>query len=59
MRSFATLIENVDASNPAVRHEIFGPALTVQTFFDEANLRLKSVLIDFGATSGAASTIGE
>ena len=58
MRSFATLIENVDASNPAVQHEIFGPALTVQTF-DEANLRLKSVLIDFGATSGAASTIGE
>jgi aldehyde dehydrogenase (NAD+) len=125
-----TLIENVDASNPAVRHEIFGPVLTVQTFDDEneglalasheryglacgvhtanvgralramrcisagtvwinrygrsgdfviptggfhqsgigkdlgrqaveANLRLKSVLIDFGAASGALSTIGE
>lgn len=58
MRSFATQIENVDASNPAVQHEIFGPALTVQTF-DEANLRLKSVLIDFGVAASAATTIGE
>ena len=30
-----TLIENVDASNPAVLQEIFGPVLTVQTFDDE------------------------
>jgi len=30
-----TLIECVDAANPAVREEIFGPVLTVQTFGDE------------------------
>ena len=30
-----TLIEGVDAANPAVREEIFGPVLTVQTFEDE------------------------
>jgi aldehyde dehydrogenase (NAD+) len=30
-----TLIERVDAANPAVREEIFGPVLTVQTFDDE------------------------
>ena len=31
-----TLIEGVDAANPAVQEEIFGPVLTVQTFDDEA-----------------------
>lgn len=30
-----TLIEGVDAANPAVREEIFGPVLTVQRFDDE------------------------
>jgi aldehyde dehydrogenase (NAD+) len=30
-----TLIEGVDATNPAVREEIFGPVLTVQIFDDE------------------------
>jgi len=30
-----TLIERVDAANPAVREEVFGPVLTVQTFADE------------------------
>jgi len=30
-----TLIEDVDAANPAVQEEIFGPVLTVQTFDDE------------------------
>lgn len=30
-----TLLEGVDASNPAVQEEIFGPVLTVQTFDDE------------------------
>ncbi|KAF1021484.1 MAG: NAD/NADP-dependent betaine aldehyde dehydrogenase [Paracidovorax wautersii] len=30
-----TLIEGVDAGNPAVQEEIFGPVLTVQTFADE------------------------
>lgn len=31
-----TLIEGVSADNPAVREEIFGPVLAVQTFEDEA-----------------------
>lgn len=31
-----TLLEGVDAANPAVVEEIFGPVLTVQTFDDEA-----------------------
>ncbi|MFI8615431.1 aldehyde dehydrogenase family protein [Acidovorax sp. NPDC077693] len=31
-----TIIEGVAADNPAVREEIFGPVLTVQTFDDEA-----------------------
>lgn len=31
-----TLVEGVSADNPAVREEIFGPVLTVQTFEDEA-----------------------
>ncbi|MDQ7911584.1 aldehyde dehydrogenase family protein [Pseudomonas sp. 102515] len=31
-----TLITGVDADNPAVREEIFGPVLTVQVFDDEA-----------------------
>jgi aldehyde dehydrogenase (NAD+) len=30
-----TLLSNVDAANPAVREEIFGPVLTLQTFEDE------------------------
>ncbi|ABE42022.1 aldehyde dehydrogenase family protein [Polaromonas sp. JS666] len=30
-----TLLEGVDSSNPAVREEIFGPVLTVQTFDEE------------------------
>jgi len=30
-----TLVERVDASNPAVREEIFGPVLTVQVFDSE------------------------
>ena len=30
-----TLIDGVDAANPAVREEIFGPVLTVQVFDDE------------------------
>ncbi|MGA0609693.1 aldehyde dehydrogenase family protein [Caldimonas sp. KR1-144] len=30
-----TLLGGVDAANPAVREEIFGPVLTVQTFADE------------------------
>ena len=30
-----TLIQQVDAANPAVLEEIFGPVLTVQTFADE------------------------
>jgi aldehyde dehydrogenase (NAD+) len=30
-----TLLSNVDATNPAVREEIFGPVLTLQTFEDE------------------------
>jgi len=30
-----TLIEGVNAANPAVQEEIFGPVLTVQTFRDE------------------------
>lgn len=31
-----TLLAGVDAENPAVREEIFGPVLTVQSFDDEA-----------------------
>ena len=31
-----TLITGVEADNPAVREEIFGPVLTVQVFDDEA-----------------------
>jgi aldehyde dehydrogenase (NAD+) len=30
-----TLLANVDGTNPAVREEIFGPVLTLQTFEDE------------------------
>jgi aldehyde dehydrogenase (NAD+) len=30
-----TLLSNVDPANPAVREEIFGPVLTLQTFRDE------------------------
>jgi len=30
-----SLLANVDSANPAVREEIFGPVLTVQTFEDE------------------------
>jgi aldehyde dehydrogenase (NAD+) len=30
-----TLLANVDATNPAVREEVFGPVLTLQTFDDE------------------------
>src|SRR5205823_1350104 len=30
-----TLLANVDASNPAVREEVFGPVLTLQVFDDE------------------------
>ena len=30
-----TLLSNVDSTNPAVREEIFGPVLTLQTFGDE------------------------
>jgi len=31
-----TIIENASPDNPAVRHELFGPALTVQPFRDES-----------------------
>jgi aldehyde dehydrogenase (NAD+) len=47
-----TLIEGVDGANPAVREEIFGPVLTVQTFADEEEGLALAAHEHYGLASG-------
>jgi aldehyde dehydrogenase (NAD+) len=47
-----TLIEGVEASNPAVQEEIFGPVLTVQTFGDEEEGLALAAHEHYGLASG-------
>jgi aldehyde dehydrogenase (NAD+) len=47
-----TLIEGVDAANPAVQEEIFGPVLTVQTFADEEEGLALAAHEHYGLASG-------
>ena len=47
-----TLLAGVDSSNPAVRQEIFGPVLTVQTFDDEAEGLALAAHEDYGLAAG-------
>jgi aldehyde dehydrogenase (NAD+) len=47
-----TLIDQVDATNPAVQQEIFGPVLTVQTFDDEAEGLALAAHEQYGLAAG-------
>lgn len=47
-----TLLTGVDSNNPAVRQEIFGPVLTVQTFSDEAEGLALAAHEDYGLAAG-------
>jgi aldehyde dehydrogenase (NAD+) len=47
-----TLIEHVDAANPAVQEEFFGPVLTVQTFADEEEGLALAAHEHYGLASG-------
>jgi len=47
-----TLLAGVGATNPAVREEIFGPVLTVQTFDDEAEGLALAAHEDYGLAAG-------
>lgn len=47
-----TLIAGVDAENPAVREEIFGPVLTVQVFDDEAEALALAEHPTYGLAAG-------
>ncbi|HTN49335.1 MAG TPA: aldehyde dehydrogenase family protein [Burkholderiaceae bacterium] len=47
-----TLLANVDASNPAVREEIFGPVLTLQTFDDEDQAFVLASHESYGLAAG-------
>ena len=54
-----TLIDQVDAFNPAVREEIFGPVLTVQTFADEDEGLALCAHAEYGLAAGVhTSDIG-
>ncbi|MEK8026039.1 aldehyde dehydrogenase family protein [Pseudaquabacterium rugosum] len=47
-----TVLHSVDASNPAVREEIFGPVLTVQTFDTEEEALALAAHPDYGLAAG-------
>ncbi|MEN9893793.1 MAG: Betaine aldehyde dehydrogenase, partial [Pseudomonadota bacterium] len=47
-----TVLHGVDASNPAVREEIFGPVLTVQTFDTEEEALALAAHPDYGLAAG-------
>jgi aldehyde dehydrogenase (NAD+) len=46
------LIGNVDAESPAVREEVFGPVLTIQTFMDEEEGFSLADHPDYGLAAG-------
>jgi aldehyde dehydrogenase (NAD+) len=50
-----TLLQQVDAANPAVRQEIFGPVLTVQTFDDEEEGLALAAHEHYGLAAGVHS----
>jgi aldehyde dehydrogenase (NAD+) len=47
-----TLVSNVDSGNPAVREEIFGPVLTLQTFRDEEEAFVLASHESYGLAAG-------
>lgn len=51
-----TLIEGVDAANPAVREEICGPVFTVQTFGDEEEGLALAAHERYGLAAGLHTT---